>query len=152
MAMPKNKVILMVPMHANAIKLVLLVPPAAPEPGARSSGVPVASHAAQETHTSLAEIASTRGTQGSGCGLEDFKNSIIDILCPRSTSVPVKHIPIYCSYSQRYKSFWSETILETSMGRRQVWTQPPLEAHFYLCGASPAWQHSTKWPPSGVGT
>ena len=32
-----------------------------------------------------------------------------------------------------------------------VWLKSPQpEAHFYLCGASPAWQHSTKWPPSGV--
>ncbi|CAE7893551.1 Ank2, partial [Symbiodinium sp. KB8] len=24
------------------------------------------------------------------------------------------------------------------------------EAHFYVCGAKPAWQHSTSWPPQNV--
>ncbi|CAK9067288.1 unnamed protein product [Durusdinium trenchii] len=27
---------------------------------------------------------------------------------------------------------------------------PKPEVHFYVCGASPAWQHSTEWPPKNV--
>ena len=32
----------------------------------------------------------------------------------------------------------------------QSWLWHRRQAHFYLCGAAPAWQHSTKWPPEGV--
>lgn len=148
----------MVPMHANAIKLVLLVPPAVCQAHAVQEFL--LHHMQPKKPTPVWLKSPQPEVRGEADVVwEIFKNSIMDILCPRSTSFPVKHIPIYCSYSclilsghnamnrLEPKPFWRHL-----WGEGNVWTQPPLEAHFYLCGASPAWQHSTKWPPSGVGT
>ncbi|CAJ1351829.1 unnamed protein product [Effrenium voratum] len=42
----------------------------------------------------------------------------------------------------------SSALLATSPPSWLASSQP--EAHFYMCGSAPAWQHSTQWPPQGV--